>query len=145
MSENNETPTKSGSKVGKVIALVVVLAIIALGYFLRDFGLGGGFGPAPKASETAPASATPPPSGERPETGPLRVTVLGDRCAFTGEGDKPGLCSGICEQIASRSSPESPVYINPTEGTHAAVEALKQCLILKGWKSILIDSAEGAR
>lgn len=145
MSESSEQPKQSRSKVGKAIVLVLVLAVVALGYFLRDFGFGGSFGSAPKAQDAAPAAAPPRSSDEKTETGPVRVTVLGDRCAFAGESEKPGLCSGICDQIARRSSPDSPVYINPTEGTHAAVESLKQCLILKGWKSILIDSAEGAR
>ena len=126
----------------RIFALVIVAAAIALGYFVRDCGFGTGLtgssGPSSGAASPAkgPTQEVPPTPGA--PLGPVNVLVRGDRCIV--DGAAPELCTTACENIARRSTPETPINVDAGAGQQAAVDGLRACLGTKGYRAVRIDS-----
>jgi hypothetical protein len=123
MSSARARPARLGP-----LAVVAALVALVAGY-LGDCFAGLGFAPAPggqvdeardkvqeKVKQTAEAIARPV------------VVVQGERCRL---GDTPlRECEAVCGEQASGAE----VEIDATQGTHRAVEALRECLKGRGVK-----------
>lgn len=117
MSSDRARPARLGP-----LALVAALVALVAGY-LNDCFAGLGFAPAPggkveetrdkvqeKVKQTAEAIATP------------IIVVQGERCRI---GDAP---LRACDEVCAEQPADAVVEVDGTQGSHRAVEALRECL-----------------
>lgn len=134
------TPAKKAHRPAAWLAVLLILLALVFGYFARDFGWGGKGGGAADSNPAASPATDTPKGAEGPAAIAVRVAIRGERCVV--DGGEPLLCSAACEAVAQRSTPESPVDLDAAEGTQGAVDTLKRCLALKGYKTVRVDAGE---
>jgi hypothetical protein len=130
---------RKGGGRGRLIGLGLLAGIVALVIaYLRGcipgLGLGGGDG-----DSAAPTSEQKAKAGEQTakaaSSEAIALTVDGERCRRGDEPLQP--CEKLCRALGTESKHKR-VEVDGTLGTHAAVETLRKCLAIHGFRDVVV-------
>ena len=131
MAKANERRGGGGKLLGLgILGGLVALVIAYFGNCVPGFGVGGSSTPkttAPAKAEEAPAKAAAAVA--------LAITVDGENCRRGDEA--PVACPQLCRAMGSERKTQK-IEVDGTLGTHAAVEALRKCLAVQGFRDVVV-------